>query len=628
LHTFNSLNTLFTQLDLSQNIDLNTINLFNNPLTGLDLSNNINLEFLYIDNNELESLALAGEMLDSVYCENNNLSSLDLFEVPNLRLLVATNNALTTVDISGNFEMQSLELGSNQLETLFLKNGSTLSYLGINMNPNINYVCIDDFNPATGSAEFFQVQQALDNNGVTDYQISDYCSFLPGGTYFEVSGETRFDIDNDGCDPDDGVYANLQFTISGANGSGLSYANSEGAHFFPLQEGAYSITPNLENLMYYTITPSSLGVDFPADGEVVVQNFCVEADGVHPDLDIVIMPDFPAIPGFDATYSLIYHNKGNQVITDEVVIVYENLLMEFISSSETPIAMNDNAVTFAFEDLLPFETRQIDLSFLINTPTDPDNPVNVNDEITFTAQINPVAGDETPEDKVFDFQQVVVGSYDPNDIVCLQGNEIPLNDVGDYVHYRIRFENTGTFPAQNVVVNTQINTDFFDVSTLIPLGASHDFTTRINDGNDVDFIFEDIQLPFEGENNGFIIYKIKTLATLVEGDIFTSIADIYFDFNAPITTNTASTLITELLAVTDSELSNIVVYPNPAEEMLFIEYKNNVAPISYSIRNIFGNEVIKRQPFTSSISISQLAAGLYFLQLETDFGSKMIKVMK
>jgi hypothetical protein len=628
LYTFNSLNTLYTELDLSQNVELNTINLFNNPLIGLDLSSNINLEILYIANGALESLTVAGDLLDSVYCENNNLISLDLFNAPNLRLLNSENNALATLDISGNFEMESLELGSNQLETLFLKNGSTLSYLGINMNPNISYVCIDDFNPATGSAEFFQVQQALDNNGVTDYQISDYCSFLPGGTYYEISGETRFDIDNDGCDTDDGVYANLQFTISGVNGTGLSYANSEGAHFFPLQEGAYTITPSLENLAYFMVTPASRAVDFPADGTVVLQDFCVQADGVHPDLDIVIMPDFPAIPGFEATYTLIYHNKGNQMITDEIVIVYENLLMDFMSSSETPIAMDDNAVTFAFEELRPFETGQIDISFLINTPTDPDNPVNIDDGLIFTAQINPVAGDETPEDNVFDFEQIVVGSFDPNDIICLQGDEVPLNNVGEYVHYRIRFENTGTFPAQNVVVNTQINTDYFEVSTLIPLSASHDFITKINDENNVDFIFEDIQLPFEGENDGFIIYKIKTLATLTEGDIFTSIADIYFDFNEPITTNTASTLITELLGVTDYELSNIVVYPNPAEETLFIQYKNNVAPLSYSIRNVLGNVIIKRQPLSSSISVSQLAPGLYFLHLETDFGSKMIKFIK
>lgn len=187
---------------------------------------------------------------------------------------------------------------------------------------------------------------------------------------------------------------------------------------------------------------------------MVIQDFCVKADGVHPDLDIVIMPDVPAIPGFEATYSLIYHNKGNQVITDEIVIVYENLLMDFMFSSQTPIAMDDNAVTFAFEDLQPFETGQIDISFLINTPTDPVNPVNIDDVLTFIAQINPVAGDETLEDNVFNLEQVVVGSYDSNDIVCLQGDEIPLNDVGGYVHYRIRFENTGTFPARNVVVNT------------------------------------------------------------------------------------------------------------------------------------------------------------------------------
>lgn len=47
----------------------------------------------------------------------------------------------------------------------------------------------------------------------------------------------------------------------------------------------------------------------------------------------------------------------------------------------------------------------------------------------------------------------------------------------------------------------------FDVASLIPLNASHDYTTRII-GNKVEFIFENINLPFEdATNDGYIVSK-------------------------------------------------------------------------------------------------------------------------
>ena len=61
----------------------------------------------------------------------------------------------------------------------------------------------------------------------------------------------------------------------------------------------------------------------------------------------------------------------------------------------------------------------------------------------------------------------------------------------------------------------------FDISTLIPTDASHSYITKISEGNKVEFIFENINLPFEDANNdGYIAFKIKTKPTLVVGDSF------------------------------------------------------------------------------------------------------------
>src|SRR5690606_35290187 len=152
--------------------------------------------------------------------------------------------------------------------------------------------------------------------------------------------------------------------------------------------------------------------------------------------------------------------------------------------------------------------------------------------------------DETPQDNTAALNQTVVNSFDPNDKTCLEGNVVTPDIIGQFVHYVIRFENTGTFAAENIVVKDIIDTAKFDVNTLVPLSGSHSFVTRITNINQLEFIFENINLPFDDTNNdGYVAFKIKTKPTLQVGDAFSNTASIYFDYNFPIVTNTATTTI-------------------------------------------------------------------------------------
>ena len=76
---------------------------------------------------------------------------------------------------------------------------------------------------------------------------------------------------------------------------------------------------------------------------------------------------------------------------------------------------------------------------------------------------------------------------------------------------------------------------------------SHPYRVEIVDGNMVSFIFEEIYLPDSTSNepasHGFIAYKIKPISDIIIGDVILNKADIYFDFNLPIETNTVSTTI-------------------------------------------------------------------------------------
>ena len=170
----------------------------------------------------------------------------------------------------------------------------------------------------------------------------------------------------------------------------------------------------------------------------------------------------------------------------------------------------------------------------------------------------------------------------------------------------------------------------FDVASLIPLNASHDYTTRIT-GNKVEFIFENINLPFEdATNDGYIVFKIKTLPTLALGDSFSNSASIYFDYNFPIVTDPAVTTFATL-ATQDFVFNNyLTVYPNPTNDVLNLTAKQAIELKSMSVYNVVGQLVLSvpNAKGVSTIDVSNLTVGTYFLKVVSDKGTSNVKFMK
>ncbi|WCO02375.1 T9SS type A sorting domain-containing protein [Psychroserpens ponticola] len=250
--------------------------------------------------------------------------------------------------------------------------------------------------------------------------------------------------------------------------------------------------------------------------------------------------------------------------------------------------------------------------------------VNIDDQLDFLATINPIGSDETPDDNEFSFEQEVIGSYDPNDITCLEGDIVSPDKIGDYLHYTINFENTGTAAATFVVVKDDIDETKFDMNTLRVMHASHEMMTRITD-NRIEFVFDNINLEPEGRGN--VVFKIKTLNSLSIGDSVSNKADIYFDYNYPIETNIATTTF-DALSVDEFGLKNSVsVYPNPTNGQLFINSTYKIDDIIlYDIqgRKVEGFNVSE----TNMLNISSVSKGVYFLEITSVKGKSTKKIIK
>jgi hypothetical protein len=630
-------------LDVSGMTNLVTIYVTDNFITSLNVSGCTQLYSLQCDFNELTSLDLGGlPALNDVMCGSNNITNLDLSGVSSLTFLSAPLNNMESINLSGCTSLDFMQLAFNSLTTLdlsgchvsevdiqenyitqlIIKNGydDSEAYIDFFNNP-MEYICADEVE--IGS---YQTQMTL--NGIEGGEVNSYCSFTPGGNYYTIQGINRFNPDAGECSPASPIYPGLKFAINdGISTIGHYIANDSGNYSISLPPAAYTVSPELENPSYFTVTPASIAIPFPSPANPIDQNFCIAPNGIHADLDIAFLPMTPSVPGFDPEYRIVYHNKGNQTQSGTITLAFENEVLALLSSTPAGTQTGD-LITWTFTDLAPSESGIIDVTMHLNAPTDTP-AVNIDDELNFGATIAAAQTDETPEDNFDGHEEIVVGSFDPNDKTCLEGTVIAPEVVGDYVHYLVRFENTGTFPATNVVVRDEIDLDKFDIATLIPTGGSHSFVTRVSNGNVAEFIFEGINLPFDDANNdGYVAFRIKTRNNLVVGSSFSNTAAIYFDFNLPIITNTSTTTI-QLLGTPDFDFGDAFsLYPNPVKNVLSIEARTGTTIHSIEIFNMLGQLVIAGAGNLENIDVSSLKGGTYFIKVNTDIGTATTKFVK
>ncbi|WP_040247160.1 T9SS type A sorting domain-containing protein [Psychroserpens mesophilus] len=648
-------NNLLTELNLVNNPSIDVLYCNDNQLTSLDVSTSTYIsEFDCSNNPNLTSIAL-GQGFDSLSINYTGLTEIDLNGVSAHYINIRNNANLTYVQLGylDYYNFHSYTVADNPvLEIISFKNGVTQlsgfdydsgSY-NICNNPSLIYVCADEseihgytyINEAMEEVNVEGIQDLVNNCGYTNVVVNSYCSFTPGDEYYTIEGNTILDLDNNSCDVNDPMFPHLNLTITGGPNSGNIISNASGYYIIPVSSvyGSHTVIPQLENPDYFTVSPSSISVDFPSDASPFIQDFCISPNGTFNDLEITIIPLEAARPGFDTDYKIVYKNKGTTTLSGGVNFGFQDEVMEFISSTPANESGLTDLLTYSFADLTPFESREINLTMNLNAPTDV-NPLNGDDVLSFITSINASETDETPDDNSFELHQTVVNSFDPNDKTCLEGAFITPEMVGDFVHYMIRFENTGTANAINIVVKDHIDRTKYDLSSLVALNASHDFVARIkDDASDyfVEFIFENINLPFDDANNdGYVVFKIRTLDTLVLSDTFENEAEIYFDFNFPIITNLEQTTVATL-STEDFELANssILLYPNPNNGIIYLKSEQAIEQISiYDIsgRNIQDIAVIGNKN-EMMISTEDFSAGTYFVNIKTTQSETVRKIIK
>lgn len=604
-----------TGINLSSNLNLQGIYISDCPnLTSINVSNLPNLTiFRAMFDSALQTVNMSNSSnINTITITETNVSLLDLSTLPNITYLNLDNNNLQELDISQNPLVQQFYCANNDLHSLNMKNGTVISQFSVDGNVNLPYICVDEL-------EMSVVESAANGPNMNTF-VSSYCSFTPGGDYNTITGTLTFDANNNGCDSNDIFQPNIRVNIIGNGNSGANFTDTNGDYTFYTQTGSFAIIPAVENPAWFNFSPPSAIIPFSENDTIVTQDFCISANGIHPDVELVIAPIVPARPGFDAVYKIVFKNKGNQTVSGNVVVAYDDSVLDFVSADGS-VTNSNGFLSHVYTNLLPFEDRSFYVTMHVSAPP----TVNIDDQLIFNGSVNPIEGDENPTDNVFQYHQTVVGSYDPNNITCAEGNTVSPSQIGNYLHYVINFENTGTAAAENIVIRDSIDTNQFDVNSLQILNSSSPMTARVT-GNIVEFIFQNINLHSGGHGN--ILIKIKTKNTLTEGDMVSKKADIYFDYNLPVETLPENTIFQALNNPDINHDASIKIYPNPTKANVNINCDNNIRSIQlYDAQGrLLQTNVINENQAT--IDISSKSGGIYFLKITSDKGIGVQKIIK
>jgi uncharacterized repeat protein (TIGR01451 family) len=462
--------------------------------------------------------------------------------------------------------------------------------------------------------------------------------FANTGNSAQIKGKVYYDINGNGIyDGGDIPFANSEIEISPV--PFIVYTNINGE--YTLYTSAQNVSLSINTPQYFSVSSNAtLNYNNLQPFQVITNaDFGLVADTIIHDVSVSVTQS-PARPGFTTTMWIDLQNNGTQFENGTVQLTYDSLLT-YVLSSIAFSSHTNNVLEFPYANLSPGEQRSIHVQFTV--------PVDVNligDSLLSYAGMYNQMNEMNEENNYDSLNQIITGSYDPNDKNYSPFNKIFKEGValGDDITYTIRFQNTGTDTAFTVVIVDTLDKNVFDLTTFKPIGSSHTYNLKLNDNGELSWTFNNILLPDSGVNepgsHGYVKFSVAIKNNLAHQTLIENTAAIYFDFNPPIITNTATTKVNIYLSTEDlmAQVVGLKIYPNPASQTINIEMENG----QYSIKKIMMFDITGRAVSTNNtpqppsrgdssalIDVSGLSNGLYFLHVEMSNGQRVVrKVVK
>ncbi|MCC7245011.1 MAG: hypothetical protein IT269_05000, partial [Saprospiraceae bacterium] len=369
---------------------------------------------------------------------------------------------------------------------------------------------------------------------------------------------------------------------------------------------------------YWAVTPPSVTTGVPGTGI----DFALSLNPDARDVSVRVVNAAPLRPGFVTRYFLDWKNDVPMPAENvEVTLEYPMDMLDVADVSQQPVSQAPGKLVWQPGAV----SADASGSFWIDFLTLSSIPLGT--EVCLHASITALGNDIAPADNIYIRCDNVVGAFDPNDKQAEPAGYLTLNQLADKtpVVYTVRFQNTGNYPATIVRILDSLQTGF-DPGTFRVLASSHPYTWSMRGLGIIEFSFNNIQLPpqslDEPGSHGFIQYSVAPVEQLPLGMPLRNTAHIFFDYNAPVSTNTTSTLA-GLVNTVEHVASSLVmtVMPNPACSL--VRFEVNDSNGQFFVYNSHGQLVLQQPNTTGSVvmGVEYLPSGAYRVAYQAENGN-------
>ena len=350
----------------------------------------------------------------------------------------------------------------------------------------------------------------------------------------------------------------------------LVISSSDGRFAESLPPGSYTLEQLDPGL--FPICPLPQPVPFTLIGDTATIDLADTTDwGNSVDLGISAGSWF-ARPGFLHTVFATVQNNSVNASGPATITCVLDMQTSYFQATPAPTAVIGNTVQWVLPSVGPFAQADFGVFTLV------DVLAPIGDPILHLWTVSTAPPDVNSSNDQAGTLTGVTGSFDPNDKTAftssgLSSTEYYVNQ-DEYIDYVIRFQNTGNDTAFTVVVVDTLAGEL-DMSSFEQRTASHPFTVAFKPGRVVEWRFENILLADSNTNeplsHGLVSFRIKPVLPLVPGVLLENAADIFFDFNSPVRTNTSTLIASSGVSTTSlPTATGLRIFPNPANDRLHI----------------------------------------------------------
>ncbi len=543
------------------------------------------LRILFAYGNQFSSLPALPDSITYIDCSYNNLTSLPAFS-NSLQYVNYSHNNLTSIpelpDTIQHFDC-SYNMNLRCLPKLTSINQLYFDHTSVTCIPNM---------PRNNSLLSYSSPIML--CGFFNTNGCDFYKNVSGNVYVDGNTDCVRDLSENGVG---NVKVSVrrngnteQSILTDANGYYFFATDSAGVYELSVDTSGipFSVSCPANNILYDTI----LSFDSLQTG----RDFAM---GCKPGFDLAPWSivagrlragtqTFVDINAGDPAHFLGLHCAGGVSGQVKVVISGPVTYMNPAAGALTPV-VNGDTLTYSVAD---FSTADFfhDFNFVVYTATS----AVFNSDVCFTVTVSTGAVDNNPANDTITQCFKVVGSYDPNEKEVYPAGDIEATQK--WLTYTIQFQNTGTDTAIHIYLTDTLS-QYIDENSFQLLAYSHQPTVYIKQ-KAVQFNFPNINLPDSNINeplsHGYVQYKVKLKDSLAIGTNISNTAFIYFDFNAPVVTNTTHNVI-KCYAGTSTTVASAC----GAELFYFYgTYLDTNGVYSHTLHNIFGCDSVIELSFT------------------------------